>query len=546
MEPEPVLVVVLDHEGCRSGTLDDDTATTLIAVASEDPADWSEMVNYWPRYTTRVVPEFASSLPIDRVPREQVLSDIGATDSWIVLDLVQKRYLSGKQFQMIERDACFAMHTDENGDQHDPLSIHFAPWWELHEQVDASAIDQPRQSPAEVPFVDREVLFGPPLVEALAKRIVPLAATDRFRTAIEKGSEKRENENPLYNMTIEVHRDWLMTPRDDLNGMIPRQMLHGGASWIDNLVWGHRMRFERAHRPIVAVPTGVSGYRNGPMGSEERAIYFDLCRALIEAGWQWCESNLDALEAERLIPVLIAFKSAWLVGPLEGGSPPAFIIECSRRRVPRGAGVEIVGMSERETEEHMVDCDCPICQMMADGFFGVGFAGIDGHHLDLDDEFAFSTCETREEWEAEQQRWADQSAQWEREREERERKLAAGELEEDEFASAWTGMVSDEAIPGDDGGNLKLAFFVAEIVGELKNLEAPHELIVKLNADFSSFRKSELRERETHANDLTATLELVADDYPELVPRIADLESRIAEQLRAPVPNSGDDDDCPF
>ncbi len=36
---------------------------------------------------------------------------------------------------------------------------------------------------------------------------------------------------------------------------------------------------------------------------------------------------------------------------------------------------------------------------MYDGMFGVGFTSIDGHHLELDDEFAFSKCETREEWE---------------------------------------------------------------------------------------------------------------------------------------------------
>ena len=62
----------------------------------------------------------------------------------------------------------------------------------------------------------------------------------------------------------------------------------------------------------------------------------------------------------------------------------------------RGAGVEIVGMDEQQSEQHAIDCDCPICNMMADGMFGVGFNSIDGHHLELDDEFAFSMHETRE------------------------------------------------------------------------------------------------------------------------------------------------------
>ena len=60
--PEPVQVVIMDRESCRLGLLDEDVAMTVIAVASEDPADWSEMLAYWPRYTSRVVPEYLSSV----------------------------------------------------------------------------------------------------------------------------------------------------------------------------------------------------------------------------------------------------------------------------------------------------------------------------------------------------------------------------------------------------------------------------------------------------------------------------------------------------
>jgi hypothetical protein len=38
-----------------------------------------------------------------------------------------------------------------------------------------------------------------------------------------------------YPFTIAVHRDWLMTPRDDLGGKFPRQMLHGGHHWVEGV-----------------------------------------------------------------------------------------------------------------------------------------------------------------------------------------------------------------------------------------------------------------------------------------------------------------------
>ena len=81
MNRDSVCVVILDQEGCRLSTsMDEDIATTLIGVASEDPVDWSEMIAYWPRYNTRVAPEFASSLPIEIVDCQQLMRAIGETE----------------------------------------------------------------------------------------------------------------------------------------------------------------------------------------------------------------------------------------------------------------------------------------------------------------------------------------------------------------------------------------------------------------------------------------------------------------------------------
>jgi len=133
MEAEMIRFVVRDRKGYWLGIVDSDISTTLVAVASEDPIDWSEVNVCWPRYTSRAVPEFASALPFEIVPRAEAMDAVRKNDAWVILDLVEKRYLSGTATQLLERDACFAMHTDEKGDQHAPLSVHLAPWWELHE-----------------------------------------------------------------------------------------------------------------------------------------------------------------------------------------------------------------------------------------------------------------------------------------------------------------------------------------------------------------------------------------------------------------------------
>lgn len=151
--------------------------------------------------------------------------------------------------------------------------------------------------------------------------------------------------------------------------------------------------------------------------------------------------------------------------------------------------------------------------------------------MELDDEFAFSTHATREAWAAQQREYKEFAAEMDRKRAERE---AAGETESDEFASAWTGMVSDEPIPGDAGGNLKLAFLLAEAVSELETLESPKENIRRLNADFTAFRTANADERQAAATRLGETLESLGEQHPRLIPRVADFRSRIDEQLREP------------
>jgi hypothetical protein len=357
-----------------------------------------------------------------------------------------------------------------------------------------------------------------------------------------------------------------MTPHEAINGRFPRQLLHGGVDWIGKLIWAQRLRFERGNGKLVAVPTEVASYQSGPMGGEEMVMYSDLCRELLDSAWHWCKQELKSVQADclsntssqnvaakgeedaelaaprlseertyssqRLVEYLRAVKSEWLAAPFEGGSPPAFIIECSRRRVPRGSGVEIVGMADRQPEEHVIDCDCPICLAMADGLFGVGFAGIDGHHLELDDEFAFSMHETREAWEESQREFAEMSAAIDARGLEGQ---SDRDDEQEEFASAWSGVASDEPIPGDSTGNIKLAFMLAEVVGELQRDDADKATIRRINAAFTEFRTVDFADSEQPAvahHQLIEALESIVEKHPRLTSRIADFQSRVQDQLR--------------
>ena len=197
-----VAVLIIESSCCLMGaTLDVDTATTLIALVSEDPSNWEEASSVWNRYQTRAVCEFISMLPIEAIDREAALETLQSTEAWVAIDFTNKRLLTGGQMIEIDRDTAFAMDVDEAGDQHCPLSIHLPPWWELHAGVAVDVIDQPRLSAVKKPHVDRDFLYGDALIHDIATRSMAIVESDAW-----KGADASKNGRARYDFTIQVHR----------------------------------------------------------------------------------------------------------------------------------------------------------------------------------------------------------------------------------------------------------------------------------------------------------------------------------------------------
>ena len=543
-------LVVLDSTGCLiAEVIDNDTALTILALISDDPSTWEEAISVWARYRSPSVCEYASSLPLEDRESQSVAASLSLADAWIVIDFDKKRVTTGGLFPDFGRDATLTMTDDEDDDRGYSMSIHLPPWWEFYERAEAASVNQARISPIDKPVVNREILYGEPFLADISSRILHIATSDAWRNCPQVDGRRN-----VRSFTISVHRDWLMTPRDDLDGRTPRQLLHGAIQWSDSVVWGQQLRCQDGE-PLVAVPNDWKGFATAPMGSQEMCMYFDLCRELIEAGWHWCQSQEGsfAVSSEKsLHPQLVDFlrevQEQWLKNPFEGGAPPSFIIECDRRRVPWGSGTPIEGIESVPSEQHIPDCDCPICAMMADGMFGVSFTSIDGHHLESDGEFAFSMHETREEWEEEQGVYDDFDDELENDSDLGEDDLDEDETGEDDiedaddgFASAWPGIKHDGPFPGDRGGYLKMAFMISDIGMALQDQGAEQEEVRQLNAAFADYRRSGSQCAESSAK-LKDILQSLSDEYPELISKSADLQSRIDESVRSLASNDHDPD----
>ncbi|MCY3004797.1 MAG: hypothetical protein NTV29_02345 [Planctomycetota bacterium] len=532
-ENQDITLAVLDSASSWiAESLDEDTVLTIIALISEDPTNWQEALSVWPRYRSSAVCESTGDLPMEQTDRASVLETIRTAESWVVIDFENKRLSTGGQFEAIDRDSEFLLDQADDSDFTGELYIHLPPWWDLQSGARFESLHEVRQTPIQRPMVDREILYGQAFLTFVASRALEVFHSDEW-TKCAAGTAQRDR----YALTVATHKDWLMTPRVDLGGRIPRQMLHGAIHWANEVTEGQRNRYESGG-PMIAAPDDWQGYPTAPMGSQEMCTYFDFCRELIDAGWEWLESKQGTQAANRgesavteLVEFLDQIKENWLNNPHEGGPSPNFVIECDRRRVPIGDGVQIEGIDAVATTSHQGDCDCPICALMADGMFGTSFSSIDGHHLELDDEFAFSMNESQEEWEEEQGSYQAYEATFKAQ--ESDRKEAA---QDDGITSAWTTIRDPRPIPGDPSGHLKMAFMVAEIVSVLEDRGNRQTEIKDLNKAFAVYRRAKPPEAKKAKKKFKRILERLAKSHPELVSRSADLQSHLDEAHRRPLP----------
>ena len=278
-----------------------------------------------------------------------------------------------------------------------------------------------------------------------------------------EGSEDRPfrendpNQEAIANEISEIHARWLMTPRDDLRGHSPRDVLLAKREFIDFDLHTRELQWSLQGEGPPCLTQQSFAYRFAGFGTHECVVYYDLVRHLL---WNaltchrfgsgdsspqisspmLTDADCDSDRIDAELSRLEAIKTSWLENPLAdfSGRTPANIIESERRRLPLALG----------KREMIIDEDCYTCVMMAnDPNMGPGFWHLDGSHMDED--FAFSDFLTREEWEAENRRRENFNKEFNRRWEERQQRLMRGEHVDDEFNLDWVDSLNaDSATAG--------------------------------------------------------------------------------------------------
>jgi hypothetical protein len=200
------MAVVIDHESVRVlHPLNDVDALVLQACSAEDPATWDDVAMVWPRYKFHPEnTEFVDGLPLRQTGLSDAIALLADVSAWFVLDLKQRRVLTGGQFPLLR-----LRHTpiDEDG----PLthSTVLPPWWELLQHVAPETILGPRSTPLSIPDPHRDILWGSLPCSFFADRMLALIHGGEDWI----GKDWEDEPCGRRELTLSVHRDWLMTPR---------------------------------------------------------------------------------------------------------------------------------------------------------------------------------------------------------------------------------------------------------------------------------------------------------------------------------------------
>lgn len=401
----------------RQWTVDGWTASICFAALSTQPESWEDWDAAWRRY-------FPNH---DLLARGQVIEGIhAAADSgpWCLLDCAGRTIVTGGGFEPFE-NGTYSCVDDDPEDvpsaevdygplgpldsrtawievPHDWLTIEAADGW--HEVVSHRAAVAAESVRIDV----RAVLYGPPLFQFLAEQVLK-------REEVASGSSEDE-----YRATKQIHAEWLLTSRSDLGGQAPREFILQHREAIQRDLEQRATQWSRQGFAPEGLPEDSAAFRFGGWGNSEVVLYFDLIRELLEQAWEWARAapgqaanrveqkfpgadletatNVTSSQAttskvQALASHLAASAKRWLASP-EGenstGLTPAQIVQCERRRIP--------ATDEPPRFAHDV-VTIPGQSPEGDGGQRPCFIWFDGHHLELEDEFAFSMTPCRDDWE---------------------------------------------------------------------------------------------------------------------------------------------------
>jgi hypothetical protein len=188
---------------------------------------------------------------------------------------------------------------------------------------------------------------------------------------------------------VEIHEEWLMTPRADLRGQTPREVMLARREFIDHDLSSRELQWSLTCTRPPALSQASAAYRFAGFGTHGNFVYFELIRHLLDSCWARACANQSLTLADEIEHLKI-LQEEFLT---EGGDltyTPGWFFKQERLRIPILAPASLDDLSDPEFTVPRTD----------DPALGIGFWRLGGNLLDEEGSYVFSLYPTREEWES--------------------------------------------------------------------------------------------------------------------------------------------------
>ena len=281
----------------------------------------------------------------------------------------------------------------------------------------------------------------------------------------------------------EIHDWWLLTPREDLLGKSPRDVLLARQRrWTGTCrIRARSGRCRDIVRPVLSPRSHA--YRCGGFGTHEIVLYHELIAMLLFEIEQRAGEHGDA-DRRQEVRHLEQLQQEWMHQPQAElyDQSPAALIARERARLPAVIP---------KGHEHLDD-DCPLCRMMADSDQPMIWQ-LDS--FPLEQRFATSFCKSRAEWERLQREAEEMEEDWGLSPPTAPTAVRPSGLADDKkvWSNSFTNMGGLTDMPAWESVNVMLFAIgghMAELVQDLRRAQDADELVRPLHVRFDELRVS--------------------------------------------------------
>lgn len=372
-----VRLVVQDHYGAKWGDFHGSTVSRVVAALSAEP---------------ETIPELATALERFENQGKRLLHrglHCGFRDDpWdagiVMIDLPGRLLINESSYDHFEHSSSVSYH---NGSSATNLKIryHLPKDWRIESNTHSWPLHSGRriQRHSALERKPREFVYGDAMLDFFIERC--------FRSEELRRHVELHDPTSTYELCKKIHVEWLMTPQEALGGSSPREFMLEDLESIDADLWSRQEQWAHTGTCPLALPADCFAYQNAPMGSQEYYLYhymleyvLECCVVRLPTYLKQAANDWDLVTERSKIRKLV---DDWSNQPQDDfrGRSAAQVIDMERKRIP-------MTLSREET---IIDCDCPLCNLMAD-LPGPAFWGLDGSGLPF--EYPFSTFKSEDEW----------------------------------------------------------------------------------------------------------------------------------------------------